>query len=112
MKVYRIVCHAGKGMYSSDLWREATNGHGSMRQPGPWADGITNFNDDHVFGFASKYQLRRWVHRKAWRAKMAELGGKVEVFKVPNVHTIRGNSQVVFIAEFAQKIAELAVDAI
>lgn len=112
MKVYRIVGQEGRGMYSCALWDTSTNGEYTERQPGPWQDGITDLTDEHLFGFASKAQLKQWVHKKKWRQAMAELGGKVEVLKVPNVHTIRGNSQVVFIKDYATKIAEIPVNLI
>jgi hypothetical protein len=114
MKIYRIESESGIGMYNyrDDLWGRATNDASTGRQPGPWGDGITDFHDGHHFGFSSKAQLKRWVHKKKWRQAMAALGGKVVVLKVPNEHTIRGRSQVVFIKDYAEKIAEIPVDLI
>lgn len=126
-KVYRVVNENGSGMYAGDLYYAAcySKAHDNLhplaatthRQPNPYHDAALSGKwrdlddcDEYFFGFATLYQLKRWICKQAWRQAMHDMGGKVEVFEVPQEYTIRGNCQIVFKMEESKKVSTLRLD--
>lgn len=127
VKVYRVVGESGRGMYAGNLYYQSCyckardNLHPlaatTHRQPGPYHDAALrdkwqalDDTEDYFFGFATLYQLKRWICKQAWRQAMHDNGGTIEVFEVPQEYTIRGDCQIVFKMVEARKVSNLRLD--
>lgn len=100
----------GLGMYA------ATKGIGlpfasdaSNRHPAPYEDKTFvknaekqgweggSFGVQHFFGFSSKSQLKRWLHKKAWLLWLCANGFVLCEYTVLRSDAIKGESQAVFV---------------
>lgn len=118
MRVYRIEDRGGRGAFQglvSDAMYRAEQTRGVKfygedaseprpgRHPAPCDDpGLRHMADEvcagspWFFGFESMAALLRWFDSEAHRVCMAELGGRVVVYEVPDEDTVTSDYQTVF----------------
>lgn len=60
-----------------------------------------------VFGFASKKQMRNWVHKDEWKEALAKEGLMVAAYEVPKAHVAIGHTQVVFKPQVAKLLSRM-----
>lgn len=127
MVVYRVECPDSRlGMYfaKSDDRRVACVEMSTDRHPGPWSDirlkdelrrkGLEGeasyelFHRECKFGFASKRQMRDWVHKDEWKEKLAEQGLIVAKYLVPKDKVAIGTTQAVYLPSHAKLVATMS----
>jgi hypothetical protein len=126
MVVYRVECPNSRlGMYfarDNNRLSVASEEMCTDRHPGPWSDGRLKdelkskqmkgetylFDDNHKFGFASKKQMRDWVHKDEWKAKLAEQGLIVAKYLIPKEKVAIGRTQAIFDPSNAKLVATMS----
>lgn len=128
MEVYRVQHPVtGQGPYAQSTrdrcpkaWA-AVEPHymtGDESHPSPWCDGLASWHrelsHEALFGFVSKWSLRRWFP-KAAREAFAEDGLELIVLNVPASAVRRGGKQCVFdpgLATLAGRLDPVTLEAI
>lgn len=108
-KIYRVEDSLGQGMYSSRLTSKVDlYSDGARNHPGPSADKQltrnlnsvnTKLQTQHLFGFVSKEQLRKWLYRDEWIEQLHEVGLFCSIIYLPNKHRetyFIGDSQAIY----------------
>lgn len=122
MILYRVTDVDGYGVYYSgfgkkegrlierigdslgcNLWYE------SNATPLPENDGITDFDENFIFGFADKVQFKSWFHQPGVLSNLHKHGCKVKKFKADPKFVRVGNKQVCFDDRFAELVEEFSI---
>lgn len=111
VKVYRYENEKGQGPYKSK-WRNEdvySQVHGSgprdkKRHPSPSESGLdVSRTRNQVFAFHSPKQAHAW-YNEGERAKLGEMGFKMNTYDVPKSEVTRGRKQVTFTPQSAKKL--------
>jgi hypothetical protein len=125
MGVYRVECPKSRlGMYfAKGDTRVATMEMSTDRHPGPWSDrrlkdevrqkGLEGeasyelFHRECKFGFASKKQMRDWVHKDEWKEKLEQQGLIVAKYLIPKDKVAIGSTQAIYDPSHAKLVATM-----
>lgn len=103
--VYRVECNEGYGPYrspnTSSDWRHHPHAC-STRHPTPWEDGITEFGDDHLCGFAYMHHLEDWFHPLELAA-LTLRGFRLATYEIDSRMIRYGHRQCMFDRRYAHK---------
>lgn len=111
MKIWRVETPDGGGIYrgnfsASDWYDE---GFHNARHPTPSEDALLSekwddFRFQHSgirFGFTSREQMRAWLYKAEWRARLKDLGCRAVIYEVPDGFALAGDTQAVFVRDAA-----------
>lgn len=114
MLVYRVERLEGYGPYHYGAYELIHQRSGfdtwssQSPHPGPEYDGLDHNRFNHVFGFKSREQLKKWFEPHA-RQYLAKKKYKVGIYSVPSKHVQRGGKQITFNKQCAKLVKHIGI---